>query len=62
MTKLILTVTLDYDAELMHGNDPVSLEWFMRDVLGAEEGLFLHSNEVGDEVGKILVIDVRATK
>lgn len=62
MTKLILTVTLDYDAELMHGNDPEGLEWFMRDVLGDETGLFLHSNEVGDEVGKILVIDVRAAE
>jgi len=62
MTKLILTVTLEYDAEMMHGKDTEGLEWFMRDVLGDEAGLFLHSNEIGDEVGKILVIDIRAAE
>ena len=62
MKKLILEVELEYDDDHMHGVDPDAIEWFRQDILmGEAEGseLILHSNEIGDEVGTIKVLNVR---
>lgn len=62
MKKLILEVELEYDDEAMHGNDTDDIAWFMDDVLmndGEDTGLVLHSNEIGDKVGTIKVLNVR---
>jgi len=59
MTKLKMLVELDYDADTMHGTDGDSVRWFAENVLGntTEDGrLVLHSNEIGDEVGTVLVL------
>lgn len=60
--KRILTIELDYDAELHHGgdSDPEAKEWFEADVLGGP--LILHSCELGDEIGTAKVIETRATE
>ena len=50
-----LMIELEYDDDVMHGKiSQEALEWFWLDVMGGE--LILHSNEIGDEVGKVKVI------
>lgn len=60
MTKLILTIELDYDAELLHGDDSDAIEWFNESVLGGE--LILHSNEIGDEIGPVKILKLPSHK
>lgn len=58
--KIKLLVELEYDARSMHGDDPEAIEWFHKDILkGTDELLILHSNELGDEVGTITVLEVQ---
>ena len=61
MKKLILEIELEYDENIMHGQDPCSIAWFNREVIGVQKdcGLILHSNEIGDEVGKVTVLSVK---
>ena len=61
MQKLKLTVELEYDEELMHANEPEAIKWFYEDILQnkrGEERLLLHSNEIGDVVGDITVLEI----
>ena len=61
MKKIKMEVELEYDEELIHGNDPESIDWFYHEVLlhPSKNGeLILHSNEIGDEVGVIRVLKV----
>lgn len=53
-----MLVRLTYDDEIQHSGekDQESKNWFFKEVLG-DEDLILHSNVIGDEVGKIKVID-----
>ena len=56
--KLKLEIEVEYDAEMMHGNEPESIEWFRDAVLlnpAEDEPLILHSNCIGDEIGVIRV-------
>ena len=55
MRKIKMIIELTYDTEIMHGNDPEAIEWFEKEILGGE--LILHSNELGDEVGKVRITD-----
>jgi len=55
MNRLTLIIELYYDAEQMHGDDPEGKRWFLDDILGDEDGLILHSNEIGDTIGRIIV-------
>ena len=62
MKKIRLEVELEYDEELIHGNDPESIAWFHKEILlhPSKDGeLILHSNEIGDEVGVIRVLKVK---
>lgn len=52
MTTITLKITLEYDEDIMHGDDADAREWFMSSVLQPGD-LVLHSNEIGDEVGTI---------
>jgi len=54
--KIRLIVELEYDTELMHGNDPDAVEWFRSTLLN--DDLVLHSNEIGDEIGTVRVIRI----
>lgn len=57
MKKLIMVVEFEYDDNLMHGNDEQGIEWFMNDIL-MDEKLILHSNEIGDTIGEIKVLEI----
>lgn len=57
MAKVLMTVELDYDADITHGSDEIAITWFFEEILSDEKGLLLlHSNEIGDTVGSIRVI------
>lgn len=56
MSKLIMTIELNYDADLMHGDDKESIDWFYN--LLKNDKLILHSNEIGDEVGTVKVLKI----
>lgn len=63
MKKVKMLVELEYDADGMHGGeyDKQAKRWFMDHVLlnNTEAGrLVLHSNEIGDEVGTVHVLEV----
>lgn len=57
MAKIRLEIELDYDSDLMHV-DQAWHRWFREKVLGGTgyEGLVLHSNYIGDEVGTVKVL------
>ena len=49
-----MIIELEYDDELMHGTDQESMDWFYEYILLGKKGLLLlHSNEIGDELGKV---------
>jgi len=56
MTKLRLEIELDYDMDLMHADDADGHAWFMSILKDPE--LYLHSNEIGDEIGHVTVVKV----
>ena len=58
MKKIKMVVELSYD-EIMHGNTPEEMSWFLGQVLGDKVGLLLHSNEIGDTVGQIEVLEIK---
>jgi hypothetical protein len=56
--KLTLEIELDHGEMSIWGlEDPETKDWFLKDVMTAEN-LFLHSNEIGDEVGKVTKAEV----
>ena len=57
MKKLKLLIELEYDDEIMHEDNEDAIEWFFKDVLG--DGLLLHSNEIGDTIGEVKVLEVK---
>lgn len=56
MARLRLTIELEYDAEMMHGYDPDSINWFMDDILGGDHLSLRDSGDLGDEVGQVRVV------
>ena len=61
MKTIKLTVELTYNDEVMHENDQESIDWFYNDILKQQQNdelLLLHSNEIGDTIGEIKVIDI----
>jgi len=67
MRKLLLTIELEYDNEL-YGDDPEEKDWLFNHILlnnierDTSEELILFSNEIGDEVGIVTVIDIQEIK
>lgn len=59
-----MLVELKYDAKLMHGNDKESKDWFLNHILKSRrrDELILHSNEIGDEIGTIKVLEILNNK
>ena len=55
MTKFRMQIELEYDAEQWHGEGEESKEWFFNDVL--KGGLSLFSDEAGDVIGKVRIIE-----
>jgi hypothetical protein len=60
MSKIKLVVELDYPAHLFHEEDGESKRWFFEDILGRDE-LILYSNEIGDDIGTIKVLETTPT-
>jgi len=59
MKAIRLNIELEYDDAVMHGNDQTAIDWFYEEVLGGSNGLLiLHSNEIGDTVGKVTVLEI----
>jgi len=52
--KRIFVVELNYDKDVMHGDDPEGIKYFEEEIL--EGKLILFSSEIGDDVGKIKII------
>ncbi|MAG25636.1 hypothetical protein CMI47_08670 [Candidatus Pacearchaeota archaeon] len=61
--KLKLTIELDIDDGL-YGCSDEEMEWLFNGIImdGCGEGLILHSNEIGDELGVVKVLDVKEIK
>ena len=60
MAKLKLTIELDYDDKMMHGDDEEAREWFFGIIKNDE--LYLVSEEMGDNIGTVKVIEIQETK
>lgn len=56
MTKMVMTIELEYDEVVMYDNDELAKKWFFDDVL-ADPYLTLRSDFIGDELGKVRVIE-----
>lgn len=57
MKKLLIHAILEYDETIIHTDDAEGKAWFYNDLLLGEV-LILHSNEIGDDVGTVRVIDI----
>lgn len=61
MRKIKMMIELEYDDDIYHGEDKSSIDWFGQSVLmndTEDGGLILHSNEIGDEVGRVKTLVV----
>ena len=60
MKTITITAELKYDDRTMHGKSKEDIEWFYNDILKSKRknDLFLHSNEIGDEVGQIKILKI----
>ena len=64
MRVLRMIVDLTYDDVGMHGgnHDHYAREWFRKEILGGKGGLILHSNEIGDAIGTIMVREIKSSR
>ena len=59
MIKIVMTIELEYDESIMHGDSFMAQKLFIDHVFMSDDaGLVLRSNLVGDEIGKVRVIGV----
>lgn len=61
--KLKLEIEMDYNHDIMHGDDPDSISWFYNLLLNSDPEdpdslLILHSNDIGDEIGTVRVLKI----
>ena len=63
MKTLRLEIELEYDDEVMHGDDQDGIDWFYNEILIGDGGLLqLHSNHIGDHVGEVKGIKILDTE
>jgi len=63
--KLSLEVEIEYEEDLIHGDDKDAIAWFHNQVLlntRPDEGLILKSNLIGDEIGAVKVTRIISDK
>lgn len=48
-----MEIEIEYDDEIMHGDDSEATAWFRQQVLENVDTLILHSNEIGDSIGVV---------
>lgn len=53
--RLRVMAILELDAQLYPPDDAACQQWLILDILSDGNGLFLHSNEIGDEVGNVQI-------
>jgi len=53
--KLSLEVEIEYEEDLMHGDDKDAIAWFHNQVLFSYETLILYSTCIGSEIGLVKV-------
>ena len=54
-----LIVDLTYDDDIMHGMEQSEIDWFHDQILTGDRGeLSLHSNDIGDTLGNVSVIEI----
>jgi len=59
MRKIRMIIELEYDNDIMHREDAEAIDWFYNEILVGKGGqLILHSNEIGDEIGKVKGIKI----
>ena len=59
MIKMVMTIELEYDESMMHGDSFMAQKLFIDEILmGEDSDLVLQSNLVGDEIGKVRVIGI----
>ena len=61
MKSIKMIIELEYDDEIMHSadKDKEALESFENDILLGTQGLLLlHSNEIGDTVGRVKGLEI----
>lgn len=56
MKTVRLVIEVEYDDEIMYDNDEDAKDWFFNSVLNTGD-LILHSNEIGDKVGTVRVLE-----
>ena len=56
MKKIKLLIELEYDDDIVHGDDPEAIEWFNNELVS--DHLLLWSNDIGDEIGSIKVLEI----
>ncbi len=62
MKTIKMVIELEYDNEMMHGEDQEAIDWFQNDILLGKGGLLmLHSNEIGDHVGDVVGVEILTT-
>ncbi len=55
--KIKLTLEIELHEAVADGADDGMLEWLENDVL-SKENLYIHSNEIGDDIGKVESVKV----
>jgi hypothetical protein len=59
MRRLTMTIELEYDVKTMHGYDEQAKDWFFNEILSGVKGeLSLHSNDIGDFIGVVKVLEI----
>lgn len=53
MKTVTLVIEMEVGDFMYDETDGEEVEWFQDKVLNPKNGLFLHSNEIGDEVGEV---------
>ena len=56
MKTVRMVIEVDYDEKIMYGNDEEAKDWFFNSVLNNGD-MVLHSNEIGDTVGEVRVLE-----
>lgn len=59
MTKIKMLIELDYGDRMFDEDEPEEVEWFEQNILLGDSGqLLLHSNELGDSLGPVKVLEL----
>jgi len=57
MMRLRIEADFEYDDDMMYSG-PDEKAWFFDLLMGASGDLFLHSNEIGDQIGTIKITKI----